>query len=228
MPNIVISSLWRSDENRHLIQRAEHLLAKQPEGGLRWVWVVGDSEDETEKRLRWFAKKNPKKDIEIIRHDTGILGDEPRTRLRRLSQTVDVAFSQVREADDFWIHHESDLKSSPELVSQFLNTGKCPLAGWVTLGEVFYDTWGYTKNGNAFTNDPPYHSCYNPDEPFQVDSIGSVFMLQAEDLRAGVRCGTFGVRELCEKLRGLGREIWVDPRIAIVQPLDLWVAAVHA
>lgn len=242
MSTIVLMSLWCNDVQKNLEQRARHLLAKSPpapifdsgDGGsayafdLRWVWVVGDSQDDTEAQLHEIARQYAQLDIEIVHHDTGIWGEDPHTRLRRLSQTTNAGLERVRPDDVYWIIHESDLQSPPTLVELFLAMGECPVAGWVTLGTMFYDTFAYRKDGVMFSNHAPYHACYRADGLFEVDSVGSCWMFHAEDVRDGVRCGEWAVLDLCRQLKERGRRFWVDPRIPIVQPVELWVSRGHA
>jgi hypothetical protein len=221
-PRVVLMSLWRNDYKRRIGERASRLLDKTYPN-IRFVWVVGDSEDETETYLREVARFRPDRDITIIRHDTHIEGNDPSTRVKRISQTYNAGFDDVRDDDDYWCLHESDLTSPPDLIERFLGSGLCPVAGWVTLDGMFYDTWAYRKDGRHFTNGEP-----RPSEPFTVDSFGSCALWHAGDLRAGVRTDSFDFVELCEKLRKRGWQLWVDPRIEIVQPHDLWVPYAHA
>lgn len=223
MDKVVLHSIWRNDENRFIQRRIAHLLSKTyPD--LRWVWVVGDSSDGTEAILRMEAKKSGK-DVTVIRHDTHIEGGDPNTRVRRISQTYNLGFDDVRPDDEFWCLHESDLISPPNVIERFIASGHCPVAGWITLGEngCFYDTWAYRINGKMFSNAET-----RPVEPIEVDSFGSVGFFHANDLRAGVRTESFDFIELCEKLKNRGHSLWIDPSITIVQPMDLWVPYSHA
>jgi len=227
-PRVMMLSLWRNDEGRQLPDRIAQLLLKSyPE--LRWVWVVGDSADGTEERLRRVARTV--KGIEVVKADTGIVGDEPGTRMRRLSLTASAGLDRVRPEDDYVLIHESDIISPHDLVERLLATGKCPVAGWPVLGGqsggIFYDTWAYRKDGRKFSNEPPHHPAYRPDQLFEVDGVGTVWMFHAEDVRAGVRCEALAAVELCQKLRARGRRIWVDPTLVVVQPLDLLIPHAH-
>lgn len=221
LPRVVMMSLWRNDAQRQLDERVAHLLGKSYPN-LRWVWVVGDCDDDTEKRLYDWAIKKIDKDIEIVRHDTAVIGNEPSIRLRRLSLTANAGLDRVRPDDDYWLIHESDIRSPVDLVERFLETNKCPVAGWPWLGDdefrCFYDTWAYRIGGKHLDN-----VTLKPAEGFYADSVGTVWMCHAEDLRAGVRCESAATVELCNKLRERGREIWVEPNIEVVQPYDLWV-----
>jgi hypothetical protein len=227
-PMVVLVSLWRNDEFRALSARAAHLLAKTYPN-VRWLWLVGDSSDGTEGVLRRQTENNPK--VTVVKADTGIEGSDPWTRLRRLGATVDRALETINDEDDLVLIHESDLRSAPNVIERFLATGLCPIAGWPTLDlgarRVFYDTWAYRAAGTKFTNYPPYHQVYRPNEPFEVEGFGSVYMFHAEDVRAGLRSGSRACLTLCDQLRTrFGRTLWVDPRIEIVQPTELWTPSV--
>lgn len=219
-PRVVLMSLWRNDEHRSLAMRIGHLLGKTYPN-LRWVWVVGDSHDHTEQMLRDVAELEHR--VEVVRFDSGLLGDDPEVRLQCLSLTANAGFDCVRADDDYWLIHESDIVSPPNLVELFLATGKCPVAGWPKLGELFYDTWAYRKEGVKFSNTTP-----KPDGLVEMDSVGTCWMFQAEDLRAGLRIESGAAVELCNRLRERGRQIWVDPQIEVVQPIELWVAQRHS
>lgn len=240
VPQVVMLSLWRNDSSRNFTDRVSHLLSKSYPR-LRWVWVVGDSRDLTETLLRDVAKgHNGHRSIKVIRADTGIEGDEPEARLRRLSLTANAGLEAIRPEDDYVLIHESDLISPVDLVERFLESGKSPIAGWPVLSDVFYDIWAYRgTDGVKFTGLPPYHEAYKPDAVFEVASVGSCWMFRAEDAlpsassgqapsapfgSGGVRCEKWGAVELCRKLKRLGRRIWVDPTIRIEQPMGLFVA----
>lgn len=227
---VVMVSLWKDDGERRLAERMWHLVGKShPAPWLRWVWVVGDSSDDTEERLRAVAVGRR---ITVVRRDTGIVGDEPETRLRRLSETVNAAWEYVGDAR--WVVlHESDIVSPADVVERLVShaeAGRAPVAGWPVLGDgpnaVFYDIWGYRAGGTLFSNWPPYHAVYRPDEVFEVDSVGTCWLFHAEDVRGpdGIRCVDRAVLDLCAGMRERGRRFWVDPGLRVVQPVDLWVS----
>lgn len=233
-PQVAMLSLWRNDSDRYLDVRVTMLLSKTYEH-LRWVWVVGDSSDDTEERLRYLlAHRYPwsARRVTLVRHDTGIVGEEPETRLRRLSETANAWWPWVLPSDTHCLLHESDIVSPVDVVQQLLATEKCPVAAWPTLGPepgaIFYDTWAYRKDGEMFSNHPPYHPCYRPHELFEVDSAGTVLLFHADDIRAGVRCARAGVLDLCRGFKQRGRSVWVEPRLRVVQPWETFVSYRHA
>lgn len=226
LPPVVCCSLWRNDVRRRLVDRVAHLLAKaETYPNLRWVWVVGDSRDDTTRALSDLCYGYPVRIVDI--GDTGIEGDDHPSRLRRLGETANEWWNWIDDAD-YVIVHESDIVSPPDVVNRLVahaEAGRCPIAGWPVLElqgqKLFYDTWAYRKDGVRFTNNPPYHACYRPDEPFEVDSFGTMYLFDAADVPL-VRFEDGAVLDLCRQLREQGRTLWVDPELIISQPHDLW------
>lgn len=222
-------SFWRNDVARNLTARAAHLLDKTYPA-LEWVWIVGDSDDTTAEALHDIqASAAVGLAISIVDiGDTGIPGDDPNVRLRRLSVTAQAGVDQVTPADDVVIIHESDIQSPPDLVERLLAIPQAVVGAWPVLGAapLFYDIWAYRGlDGEHFTNYPPYHPTYRADAPFALASVGTVWKFPAAAVQAGLRCATFGCVELCAGLRAQGYGVWCDPRIEVVQPLALWTAA---
>lgn len=228
LPRVCLCSLWRNDCDRQLVDRVEHLLAKcESYPNLRYVWVVGDSTDGTTQALGELTSDYDNVRIVDI-GDTGIYGEDVPTRLRRLSETANEWWHWVDGADYVMVH-ESDIISQPNVVNLLVahaERGRCPIAGWPTLeiqpGVVyFYDSYCYRKDGVRFSNQPPYHTCYKADEPFTVDSFGTMYLFDAYDVPL-VRFEDNAVLDLCRQLREQGRTLWVDPTLIVEQPRSLW------
>jgi hypothetical protein len=219
--------MFRNDLSRNLAGRVEHLLAKaETYPALRWLWVVGDSEDDTEAALRELSVGY---DAQIVRRDTGIPDGDHAARLRRLSLTGNAYFENVRATDAYLLIHESDIISPGDLINRLVaqaQAGYCPLAGWPLLqtrpGRYgFYDSWAYRQGGKRFSNYPPYHDAYRRDAPFEVDSAGTILLIEAADASL-LRMESCAILDACAQLRAMGRRIWVDPRIVVWQPSELW------
>lgn len=217
----VLLSFWRTDVARDLEARVAHLLAKGGRG-VRWLWVVGDSTDDTEARLRELAHPA----VTIIRHDTGIVGEDRVTRLTRFSRTADAGLAMIQPGDRRVLIHESDLRSPRNIVRALDGTPTEAVAGWPTLTiggrTILYDTWAYRAEGHKFDSHPPYHRVYEPRRRFEVESVGSVWSLPAAPIMDGVRCEDEGSVGICAGLRARGVHILVDPTIPVVQPFHLW------
>ncbi len=222
---IVMLSLWRNDVARDLEARVAHLLSKTCKQGLRWLWITGDNDDETCQRLSDAIPEGMP--VTIIDANTGIVGEDIDTRRRRGSETATELFAHIESTDDFACLHESDLRSEHDVVDQLLASGNgSPIAGWPTLGNGprprFYDIWAYRDlRGRPFSPRSPFAKGYTPHAPFEVGSFGSVWLVPAPLLKDRV-IETRAVLELCQQWRAEGVTLLADPRIAVVQPLELW------
>lgn len=225
-PRVLMASMWRDDLARQLVDRVEHLLAKaETYPALAWRWVVGDSADGTAQALRDLCVGY---DVEVLEIITGIKGDDADSRLRRLSGTANHYLYNVQGYDYVCIH-ESDIVSPANLVNLLVahaGHGRCPIAAWPMLElrpgyKVLYDVWALRKDNVHFKHSAPYHPAYRPDKPFTVDSAGTVLMFDAEDAAECIMARR-AVLDLCWRLRELGRDIWVDPTLEVIQPHDLW------
>jgi len=232
--HVVMLSLWRNDADRTIENRLLHLLAKK---ATAYIWVTGDNEDDTEQILNAAARRQ--KNVVIVRHDTQINSLVPEDRLLCLSQTAQAGlacFVENYPQADYLLIHESDLISPPDRINRMVALSQeengAAVAGWVTLQlgyeKVFYDTWAYRKDGVKFTNRAPYHFCYDETGPFRVDSAGSCMLFPAFPFREGLYLERGGMVEICQKMQAAGVPIWVDPKLEIIQPTELWSAANHA
>lgn len=226
-PRVVLCSLWRNDTKRQIVDRVEHLLAKaEAYPNLRWLWAVGDSDDDTAGVLVGLATGY---DVSIRVADSEISGEDGASRLRRLSYTGNALFSNLRTGDDYLLIHESDIASPYDVVNRLVERaegGRCPIAAWPTIrlngrDSQMYDIWAYRKDGVRFSAHPPYHADYQADKPFTVDSFGTVWMMAAEDA-PHIYMTNGAVLDACAQLRARGRTLWCDPQIVVEQPVGLW------
>lgn len=227
LPRVVMCSMWRNDCKRRLVDRVEHLLAKaETYPALRWLWVVGDSTDDTTQALAQLSVGYPVTIVDI--GDTVTLGEDMASGHRRLSETGNEYFTWIDEDDKYALVHESDILSPHDVVNQLVDyarSGLCPVAAWpiINLGgqRLCYDIWALRKDGQRFGNYAPYHACYRADAPFEVDSFGTVFLFNARDAK-WLRMQDRAVLDLCAQWKEHGYRLWVAPAIVVEQPVALW------
>lgn len=227
LPRVLMCSMWKDDGWRSIGQRLRHLLDKAISyPALDWLWIVGDSHDDTAAILREQTAGRANVTVLDI-GATGIKGDDPDSRLRRLSVTAN-HYLRYGDGYDYILVHESDLLTPPDLVNRLVaraQEGICPVAAWPIIkfhGVTYcYDVWALRKDGVRFKNHAPFHQAYQADRPFVVDSFGSVFMFHACDA-PHVIMDKRAVLDLCWHLREEGRTLWVDPLIIAEQPTALW------
>jgi hypothetical protein len=184
---------------------------------VRWLWAVGDSNDETEARLREIGGDR----ATVLYFHSGVIGEHVQASRKRTSMTATAMFRHLTDADDFACLHESDLVSPPDVLDRFL-ANDMPVAGWPTIcldgGIRFYDVWAYRGvDGRHFGADQAASST------MEVGSFGSCWLAPVSLVRDRV-IGEDCVVDLCRQWRSEGVRLWVDPTIQIEQPVDLWEA----
>lgn len=226
-------AMFRADAAKHLVRRINHLLAKR--GIDKWIWMVRPEKDITVKMLKHYESDR----VSVVEEWWPVVAD----RMIRLSIAADTAMSCATDVGaDRILWHESDLISPPDVVDLLARTEGTVVAGWPVLPgdetpaelmlhtgacsmgkEAFYDVWGYRYEGKRFTNEAPYSPIYRPDQPFQLDSVGSVALIDAGIVRRGARFSPGAFVNFCGSTRAAGGTVWCDPRVKIVQPLELWI-----
>ena len=225
---------WMADSGRHMVRRMTHLLGKEDVD--KWVWIVRPTNDNTVNMLRMYEQQHPDR-VCVLLEDWHPNED----RIVGLSCLGDHGINKALQMGaERLLIHESDLLTPINVVSLLRETRAACVGGWPILAggklppfllltpdatlleePIFYDTWGYRAGGVRFKNSAPYHEVYQP-RPFRLDSVGSVALIDCEYLRGGARFFPGAFVTLCESIRGLGGEVWCDPRVPVVQPVELW------
>lgn len=224
---IVVMSLWRNDADRNLRERALHLLSKtSAHHDVGFLWAVGDCDDDTWGQLQQILEEfSFKKDIMMIRVDTGIVGEDVDTRRERSSATATAMFGFIKTyyaQAKYVMLHESDLQSPPDVIDRLLAAGGGnPCAGWPIIklngDTLFYDTWAYRYTGGAYF----FAESPRPQHPFNVRGFGSVWVAPL-GLVAGRVLKRLAIRELCEQWWAEDVPMFCGPDVIIEQPVGLW------
>lgn len=252
-PRVVMVSFWRNDTQREIRRRMEHLTSKSypnlrwmwvtgdnkdstPEilhefafknhnkdieivqsntriegEGLEKIWI------RLSQTLNFAFARVRANDEYVLHHESDLITDVDIVEKFLATGKCPIAGWPVISLPINFGYTDKDKNSLPPFIVKRLEEDSNSTI------KLFYDTWAYRKDGVMFTNSYPYHSCYKPDEPFEVDSFGSCCMFHAEDIRKGLRVFNECLVEVCNKLRQSGRTCWVDPRIEVVHPYDMHV-----
>lgn len=189
----------------------------------RYVWVEGDSVDDTARQLLYWAEDDPR--VTLVRCNTGV----PRhgsivhpERFKALAQVFNAALDAVDLAwSDYVLFLPSDIVYSPDLLSRLLAHGAHIMApfSWTEYGR-FYDTWGFTRRGEEFGRFTMASGrvAYG-DEPIRMDTVGGTVLIRSDVLRAGCRYTPEEVdRGLCKAARAQGFLVWADPSTHVFHP----------
>ena len=216
MANVTIVSAMRNSlaELPAFMTRFEMLA--HPPACLRLIVVEGDSVDGTLPALREWADKEKRLTVVVCntgRPHYGSVIDVDRFRV--LASVFNAGLDAV---DLAWTAHvmfiPSDVQHEPDLLSRLLAHDLDLVAPffWGPGGDWFYDTWGFTRHGERFTNFERRQLPSYGDRPIAMDTIGGCVLMRAAVLRAGVRYSPDDVdRGLCRAAKAKGFTVWADP-----------------
>lgn len=234
LPRVSIWSLFRDDAGENIARYRQQIWGLQyPAGLLRIYCVEGDSRDNTLGELQAWAVEDDR--VTVVKHDTGLprMRHTPHAgRLRCLSETGNTALD-VLAADrwgDLAMLIESDLQFKPDIlwqliadkpkdeavISPFIWIAK-PDRSWLQ----FYDVWAFRGlDGVCFPAMPPeYFIVHYPAQPFEVESVGSMVLMDAKPIYDGVRyTPDAAIRGICHQYRQRGLKIYADPKANILHP----------
>jgi len=233
LPRISIWSLFRDDagENiaryRHKINRLQY-----PAGLLRFYLVEGDSQDNTLGELRAWAVEDQR--VTVIQYHTGLprMQHTPHPdRIRCLAETGNAALDAL--AADGWGDYamliESDLYYEPDIITRLLASkpkDAAVISPYIWLPGPndhvqFYDIWAFRLLGGEMfpANMPAWYIANFPLQPFEVESVGSMVLMDAGPVYDGVRYTTeWAIRGICLQYRERGLKIYADPTTNIFHP----------
>lgn len=240
--NIAIISAFRNSESRLLryFLQVEALLLHgrktDPDLSVRVIAVEGDSTDKTKTQLR-NAKKifNLPFNVKVVTHNHGkreFSSTEDTDRLEALTGVMKAGLSEADSSkDDVVLYVESDLIWNPHQVGSLIDMALrqekgfdifAPMiwAGKDHLGRrIFYDIWGFRKNGARFSPFYPYTSEYLSNlQVSEIDSAGSCLAFRSEIAEKVEVSGSNGLVSFCESARKSGYKIAVAPQFYVEHP----------
>lgn len=224
--NIAIGSAFRNSAHGVALyfERVARLKAALPDDNIRVIAVEGDSIDHTPEALI-LASTLAEVELDLVKcdHHGPVFGsvDTPE-RMAALSCVGNAIFDNVKDSDDVLVYVESDLlwdaQTIATLVRNVANSDYAAIAPLIFAGpQVFYDIWGFRKNGVRFSPFAPYH----PDLKAglnEVDSVGSCLVVQGHVARTARIRNNNCLVGWCEDVRTLGYIIAVDTRYEVKHP----------
>jgi len=226
---VTICSLFR-DSSRYLHRYFTQLCSQLPITQLRFVFLEGDSRDDTLTKLREWASGPYAANVQVLKHDLGVPRFGPvappvpggRERFIALAEIGNIVLDAVPANSDYTCWLESDLIIPPGLLPALLQVakGEHVAAPYVyhARSKVFYDTWAFRDKGCVFTHLAPYARKKHT-TPFELSSAGSVLLIPHKYIAAGAR---FTEEEvivgLCKNIRKEGGKIMAVPNIQVYHP----------
>lgn len=185
-----------------------------PSGLLRFVFVEGDSVDETLQALQ--ALRDADRRVRIVEKSTGA----PRfgsvidpVRFQTLAAVFNAGLDAVDyQWTDYVLMLPCDIDFHPDLLRRLLMWSEDIVAPFVWQNNRFYDTWGFSQNDIFWTDfifgTGPAHDT----DLLLMTTVGCVKLIDADVLRAGARYTPEEVdRGLCKSAREKGYLVFADP-----------------
>jgi hypothetical protein len=230
--NFVLASIFRNSSSyvdryirqASLLRDAINKLHPQNTHSLRLVLTEGDSTDDTYDLLDLAAAgKGFSYDLEQVNHGGPSFGSvDNKTRWRNISRVCNATLDRIQPSDDIVIYVESDLLWSPDVMTSLIRhlwqvNAVAPMCFHATTG-LFYDTWGFRKNGKQFQPKPPYHLDVQ-DILTPIDSAGSCIVMRGEVARkARFTPPEFGIVGFGYDMNAQGYQLWLDPNQLVIHP----------
>jgi hypothetical protein len=213
--NVTICSPFR-DSEQGISAYFDRLSALDYPGDLlRFVWVEGDSRDNTYGILSEWATQR----VSLLKCDTGIPQYGSIVHPERFKALATVFNAALDAVDLDWSTHvlflPSDIHYGPHLLTRLLRHGRDIVApfSWIYMGgrHQFYDIWGFTRHGRPWEPFTKAELARHV-ELIPMDTVGGTALIGAEVLRSGARYTTEQVdRGLCADAIRNGFTVWADP-----------------
>jgi hypothetical protein len=226
---IAIASIVRNEEhNGNLIRFLD--CCKELERyhqNIVYIFLEGDSTDKTYEILKNWTDQRTGSILEKINKGQGPFGKTRETRrtlhLAELrNKLIDIILYRQDVGEVLMIDANYGWKG--DLVSALRKTNAHLAAPMVFMNKdsqgrhMFYDIWVFRKNGREFWSLYPYADGMSFDNPIDVDSIGSGYLIKRQVLEAGVRYdGSYDSEQVgfCNNAKNLGFSIKLNPKIYI-------------
>lgn len=205
----------------------DHFLAQLsaldwPPDQLRFVWVEGDSSDDTYAQLA--MRRDADERITLLKCDC----HQPRygsvvdaTRFRVLATVFNTALDAVDLAwSDYVLFLPCDIEYGTDLLQRLIACQLDVLAPFSYQCGHFYDIWAFRQNGRNFGQFTELQSFYHfGDVPVALDSVGGTVLLSKAVL--GTRC-RYTVDEvdvgLCKMAKAAGFTVYGHPGVKVYHP----------
>lgn len=226
---VAIASIVRDEENSGNLGRFLDCCQEleQYHKNLIYIFIEGDSSDRTYDVLKDWTGQRTGSILEKINKGYSPFGKtkdakrtahlaELRNRLIELILSIqDVGEVLMIDANYGW---KGDLISSLREANSHIAAPLVVMHKDASGKYMFYDIWVFRKNGREFWPLYPYAEGMQFDNPTDVDSVGSGYLIKRQVLEGGVRYDGNNDSEqvgFCNNARNQGFSIKINPKIYI-------------
>lgn len=192
------------------------------------VVAEGDSTDDTAQTLKRALNQAPfDTTLLTVNHGGEHYGsyDIPK-RWEQIALVCNAVMEKVSEGigpDDRFIYVESDLVWTPDDLAVLYHdldamAAVAPLSLQGHDQDLFYDVYGYRKNGVKFTHRKPFHPELNGERYVEIDSSGSCFALRPRLARSCRFSPVDCILGIGRDVRKHGETLWLDQLVSVIHP----------
>lgn len=185
-----------------------------PEEKIRFAFVEGNSSDDTFDKLKIFQEAHD--NVWLRKLDVS-----SESRFERLAASRNKMINEALEKENHVLCIDADIVYfHPNTLNLLLSHNVDVVAPLILIeGESrFYDTFAFVHEGKNFEHEIPYCPVCVNRQLFEVESVGTCYLVKREVFEADVRYGCEINEQVsfCSEARGKGFKIWVDPKIAVL------------
>ena len=183
---------------------------------LRVVFMYGESIDATYSIIKHYSRIS-KHAVEIYAEPHLPPDERFGWTLARIKREFQTLF--LEGDDEHFLLCDSDIVKLPtDLITKLIQDEVDVVAPYIWTemrrSPKFYDAYVWRLGGHKFhPYDPPGAG---GDELFEVDSVGSCYLVSRKAMKDGIYYNPFPHIQFCNGLRDKGYSIWGDPRLNIV------------
>jgi hypothetical protein len=226
---LIVSSIFR-DSAKYVHRYASQVESLQSLLGVPVHAIVaeGDSTDDTPHLLAKTLRNAPFEATVLTVNHGGPKFDsyDIPERWAQIALVCNAVMDKVAETitpEDRFLYVESDLVWTADDLAVLYHDldavdAVSPMSMLATTG-MFYDTWGFVKDGREFAHNPPHHpGLIGEDRYVEIDSSGSCFALRPR-LATKVRFSPVDcIRGIGRDIRAQGSTLWLDQQLGVIHP----------
>lgn len=235
--NVVLVSLFRNSQgyiDRYFAQVDKlQTLLKEEGHTLHLNLAYGDSRDDTQQMLHQQCNHRQHVTLLELNHGGKEYGSTVHEeRFKNLATVCNALWARLPAESDVILYVESDLIWQGETLVQLVKRHQslCSISAQINQHLIlspmvytrigsFYDVWAFRIEGQQFAVDAPYHPALQEEDSFiEMDSVGSVFCMDAPLAFKLVWPEDDVVVGLCRKARRAGARIFLDKTLRVHHP----------
>lgn len=181
--------------------------------GLHFAFLEGDSSDNTYEVLSKFKRAH--RNVWLQK-----LSFKEKNRFKKLAKLRNTLIDEALQGEDFVFMVDADIIRIPrDIIRRLISAQVDAIAPLVIIEAThqFYDTHAFMYYNTHFGWKPPYCPMIEEGKIFEVDSVGSCYLVNRKVYDAGTRYGTHPSeqRSFFREAKKKGFRVWAHPKLIV-------------